>query len=285
LRSGLVEASGGFTLIELLVVIAIVAVLVGVLLPALGRGREAARGGVCASNQRQLLAGVAMYAGDYADRAAPGAPEFRANLTRWHGARRSTREPFAPEGGSLTHYVSGDGAASGGSSRAIRECPSFARVLGRLGESGRGFERSAGGYGYNNAYVGVEMINSGLHRWHVRDDRVGARLALFAQPDTTVAFADAAFPDRLAPDLVVEYSFAEPPFHVEHRGARMDPSIHFRHGGRRAIVGWLDGHANSQIFARTWSSGLYDPAADEVGLGWFGEEDANTLFDYDAGGR
>jgi prepilin-type N-terminal cleavage/methylation domain-containing protein len=271
----------GFTLIELLVVIAISALLVGLLLPSLGAAREAARVGACASNQRQLVAAVLLYAGDHDDRAAPGAADFRANLTRWHGSRESTGGAFIPPGGSLTPYLGG----SDGVSRAARVCPTFAGVLSRLEMSGRGFERSAGGYGYNNAYVGVEMEGRGFNQWRVRDDRTGARLAMVAQPARTIAFSDTAFPDAFAPDLLVEYSFAEPRFHPEFTGARMDPSIHFRHAMRRAIVGWLDGHANSEKFALTWSSGMYDPSADQVALGWFGEEDANTLFDYDAGGR
>jgi len=290
LRSGLVETPSlrprrggrGFTLVELLVVVAIVAMLVGVLLPALGASREAGRAGVCASNQRQLAAALAIYAGDSRERAAPGAADFRANLSRWHGARRSTGEPFSPPGGSLTEYLGGGG---GGASRAARECPTFRGAAERLRDAGRGFEQSAGGYGYNNAYVGVELRSAGQHLWRVRDDRTGARLALFEQPDNTVVFSDAAFPDRLAPDLLVEYSFAEPRFHVEYGASRMDPSIHFRHSRRSAVIAWLDGHANSEIFSRAWSSGLYDPPAEQVGLGWFGEEDANSLFDYDAGGR
>jgi prepilin-type N-terminal cleavage/methylation domain-containing protein/prepilin-type processing-associated H-X9-DG protein len=114
--------SAGFTLIELLTVIAILAILAGILLPVLGRVREAGRRTTCISNLRQLATAATLYTRDWNEYlpgcwdtgtigAASGSGGWIAYTLR-DGINGPTR--FDPRRGSLWEYLGKE---------AVYQCP------------------------------------------------------------------------------------------------------------------------------------------------------------------
>jgi prepilin-type N-terminal cleavage/methylation domain-containing protein/prepilin-type processing-associated H-X9-DG protein len=262
-----------FTLIELLVVISIIALLMGILMPALAAARSSSRALVCKSNLRQLLLANIGYATENDGFYVSAASDMWDNggLHRWHGTRDSLDEPFDPLRGPLAGYLA-DGR--------VKECPEKVDfVKGR--DWNANFEQGCGGYGYNMTYIGSRLWQNGVESTQSWKDAYArtTRMTDVGSPSSTLMFADTAMAN--GGQSLIEYSFAEPPFTV-HNGRPvttfyMSPSIHFRHGNR-ANVGWADGHVGQRRMGKSDRTNAYGVRSADMKLGWFNPVN-NTLFD------
>ncbi|MEM6333206.1 MAG: type II secretion system protein [Planctomycetota bacterium] len=263
----------GFSLIELLIVLVIVALLIGILLPVLGRSRSTAKAVVCLSNVRQLVTANLAYAADHREflvRAAPTIFDF-PDTDRWHGKRDSPLNAFDPRRGDLSPYF--------GESGAIKACPAFVAGEDYIDDPLLAFEAGCGGYGYNKGYLGgrVDLFGEA----DAQSAQHSARVSDITEPAETVMFADAAY--HSFGGQLIAYSFVEPVFWLNPAPwqPNPDPTIHFRHD-RHASVGWADGHADSRkiAFTRDYASGGFAAEGElwQLGIGYFGPQ-SNRYFD------
>lgn len=128
-------APSGFTLPEILAVVAVIAIIISILLPALGKAREVARVAICKSNQRQIGLGFIGFAAENKQR-MPGLWVPPHSGTEPHKRSWMGNEVWGGVAyeGSIVQYLGGRGAA-----KTIYRCPSLPTgvFLSGVGSNGK----------------------------------------------------------------------------------------------------------------------------------------------------
>jgi prepilin-type N-terminal cleavage/methylation domain-containing protein/prepilin-type processing-associated H-X9-DG protein len=170
-RMSVANTRKGFTLVELLVVIGIIAVLVGILLPALGRAREASKSTACLSNIRQVAMAFMMYSNDnkgWLPASARGGTPLEADFIHYRSDRNLDRSAIGKYLGKIVD-MGGTNASVGLENRSfnrnVMRCPSDPWDAKRLR-----FVNGDANADYPFSYVQNQYIGVGHLFSHINDN-------------------------------------------------------------------------------------------------------------------